>query len=423
MGILQGTGRMHLPRWAVWCLDFGTAGKNKRAKRQQRALNSFALFNGLYTLAFAIGYVIYNPDLWPVAIVVAGMCLITVSTPIVYQYSPPAAAVAATILGCANLLAQTYLLGTGAGIHFYFFVFPVSVLVVLGPGRIGLLCFATALCIVGILFSIYHFDQPALAAAQDVTLQSFLLVLAVIWTSVLVINVAFVSYSEAEQAEDALELEHARSEALLKNLLPEEVALRLKQKPDAIIADSLPNVAILFADIVDFTPRAASVAPERIVAFLNDVFSAFDELADRYGLEKIKTIGDAYMVAAGLRVQDARPVHRAASMALDMQRTARGMSRNIPDGVGLRIGLNSGPAIAGVIGRQKPFYDVWGETVNTASRMESHSEEGRILVTETVHRALKDSFNFERRGVIEVKGVGPQETWWLTGEKLSRGQE
>ena len=174
-------------------------------------------------------------------------------------------------------------------------------------------------------------------------------------------------YKEVESQRAELEREHSRSEALLYNLLPKDIAARLKLEPNRTIADSLPQVAILFADIVDFTPRAAILPPEKVVGFLNRIFSAFDELAEKHGLEKIKTIGDAYMVAAGIPSPVGDPIHRVAEMALEMQQTVEEMSSEFPEGLKVRIGLHAGPAVAGVIGNRKLFYDVWGETVNTAS--------------------------------------------------------
>ena len=252
---------------------------------------------------------------------------------------------------------------------------------------------------------------------KDPILQNVLLVFSVFWTATLVMAVAYVSYSDAERAENALEAEHARSEALLYNLLPSDIAARLKAEPHKTIADSLPQVAILFADIVNFTPRSTEMKAEEIVAFLHTVFSAFDGLADKHKLEKIKTIGDAYMVAAGMPAPCTDPVQRVAGMALDMLRTAERLSKEIPSGLEVRIGLHAGPAVAGVIGNRKPFYAVWGETVNTASRMESQGEAGRIQVSGSVRSELGEDFTFEPRGLVDIKGIGPVETWWLTGRK------
>lgn len=225
-------------------------------------------------------------------------------------------------------------------------------------------------------------------------------------------------YNKVESQRAELAIEHARSEALLYNLLPKEIAARLKDEPGQTIADSLPQVAILFADIVNFTPKTAKLTPEELVGFLNEVFSAFDELAEKHGLEKIKTIGDAYMVAAGMPNPCDNPVHRVAEMALDMQRSVEAMALGFPEGLQVRIGLHTGPAVAGVIGNRKMFYDVWGETVNTASRMESHGVPDRIQVTRAAKEELDDAYAFEPRGPVKVKGLGEVETWFLAGSKV-----
>jgi len=170
---------------------------------------------------------------------------------------------------------------------------------------------------------------------------------------------------------------------------------------------------------VDFTPRAATLPPEDVVELLIKIFRAFDELTERQGLEKIKTIGDAYMVAAGMPSAVRDPVHRVAEMALDMQRTVEEISLEFSESLQVRIGLHTGPVVAGVIGHQKLFYDVWGETVNTASRMESFGEPGRIQVTKTAKEELGRDYNFAPRGKVNVKGVGIVETWWLTGNRMT----
>ena len=226
-------------------------------------------------------------------------------------------------------------------------------------------------------------------------------------------------YKEIEVQREELAAEHEKSEALLYNLLPKQIAARLKIEPDQTIADSLPLVAILFADVVDFTPRASSLTPEEVVGFLNRIFSRFDVLAEHHKLEKIKTIGDAYMVAAGMPVPVEKPMHKIAAMALDMLRATEEMSSEFPGGLQVRIGLHSGPAVAGVIGNNKLFYDVWGETVNTASRMESFGEPGRIQVTNSAYEELRQTYSFEERGVVDVKGLGAINTWWLLAKRTS----
>lgn len=198
-------------------------------------------------------------------------------------------------------------------------------------------------------------------------------------------------------------------------MLPEAIAERLKQRQEGIIADGFSEVTVLFADIVDFTAHAERSPPEATVALLNDLFSRFDALTEARGLEKIKTIGDAYMVAGGL--PDRRPDHAAAvaELALGMLELAAGC--RLPDGrpVRLRIGVATGPVLAGVIGRRRFSYDLWGDTVNTASRMETTGVPGCIQVTERTRQLLGERFLFQQRGRIQVKGKGTMRTYFLSG--------
>ncbi len=207
--------------------------------------------------------------------------------------------------------------------------------------------------------------------------------------------------------------EHARSEWLLLNVLPPTVAARLKRR-DQVIADRFEEATVLFADIVDFTPLSAALPPEEVVELLDDVFSAFDRLAGEHRLEKIKTIGDAYMVAGGIPVTRRDHCEAVADMALAMLRECDGR-RAGANGLRLRIGVDTGPVVAGVIGRRKFIYDLWGDTVNTASRMESHGVPGSIQVTERVHQRLCNRYRFESREPIDVKGKGIMPAWILLG--------
>ncbi len=229
-----------------------------------------------------------------------------------------------------------------------------------------------------------------------------------------VLFAAVLLLGEAVRTRRALDLEREKSERLLLNVLPAPIAARLKQT-DGVIADAFGEVTVLFADLVDFTRRSERVAPEQVVQTLNDLFSVFDRHAQQRGLEKIKTIGDAYMVAGGL--PDPRPdhAHAVAEMALAM----RDEVAKHPDPGGqplaVRIGIDTGPVVAGVIGTSKFSYDLWGDTVNTASRMESYGVPGCIQVTARTYQRLKDGYRFERRGPIPVKGKGEIITYLLLG--------
>lgn len=238
-----------------------------------------------------------------------------------------------------------------------------------------------------------------------------------------IVGVSFIAFvtlhyfvGEKDRALALLGIEQEKSERLLLNVLPREVASVLKDE-DQIIAQHFPAVSVLFADIVGFTPMAERLSPQEVVALLNDVFSYFDSLATKYRCEKIRTIGDNYMVASGVPSPRSDHAHALARMALEMNGYVfREMSTQKP--LRLRLGINSGPLVAGVIGTAKFQYDVWGDTVNIASRMESHGIPGRIQITGATRDLIEDDFVCELRGPIEIKGKGSMETWFLEGARL-----
>ncbi|MBP0001821.1 MAG: PAS domain-containing protein [Cyanobacteria bacterium SID2] len=213
-------------------------------------------------------------------------------------------------------------------------------------------------------------------------------------------------------AEEALEIERKKSEKLLLNILPKVIVEQLKQS-SGTVAEQFENATILFADIVGFTSLASRLTPLELVNLLNQIFSKFDRLAQKYELEKIKTIGDAYMIAGGLPVPNGDRAEAIANMALEMQQAICTLQTDWGEPFQIRIGINSGPVVAGVIGIQKFSYDLWGDTVNVASRMESSGEPGKIQVTAMTYELLKEKYIFEERGVIAIKGKGNMKTYWL----------
>jgi adenylate cyclase len=248
---------------------------------------------------------------------------------------------------------------------------------------------------------------------------STMLALNIVVGGAIVFTLLAVFASERRDALAALQVEQAKAENLLLNILPRSIADRLKAQTQPI-ADQFESASILFADVVDFTPWSERLPPAEVVGYLDHLFSHFDGLAERYGLEKIKTIGDCYMVAAG--VPTPRPDHARALafMALDMLDAMRTADQVAHLGLELRVGINSGPVVAGVIGRKRFLYDLWGDAVNTASRMESHGTPGRIQITRATYELLADEFEFEPRGTIAVKGKGEIETWHLLGPRGDR---
>jgi adenylate cyclase len=214
----------------------------------------------------------------------------------------------------------------------------------------------------------------------------------------------------------ALGDERERSERLLLNVLPAPIAERLKRE-SGVIAERCPEVSVLFADLAGFTPVAERLPPEEVVSLLDGIFSEFDELVAEHGLEKIKTIGDGYMVAGGIPVPVPDHTLRIADLALAMQEAMA--SRTSSVALALRVGIDTGPVVAGVIGRSRFGYDLWGDTVNTASRMESHAPPGGIQVTERAASLLADRYELERRDEVEIKGKAPMTTYLLIGRRAA----
>jgi class 3 adenylate cyclase len=222
--------------------------------------------------------------------------------------------------------------------------------------------------------------------------------------------------TERKQAEAALRLEKEKSESLLLNILPKTIAEQLKKQPGCI-ADRFDQATILFADITDFTGLSSQLSPTELVKLLNEIFSSFDQLVDRYNLEKIKTIGDAYMIVGGIPKPRKDHAMAVADIALEMQQTIHRFRHHDNQQINIRIGINTGPVVAGVIGLKKFTYDLWGDAVNIASRMESQGIAGEIQVSQSTYLLLKDQYHLEERGIIAIKGKGEMMTYWLTGKK------
>ena len=227
-------------------------------------------------------------------------------------------------------------------------------------------------------------------------------------------------HSETKKLYKQVVAEQKVSERLLHNVLPQAIAERLTGRPEVmddnfsdIVADTYPDVTVLFADIVGFTKFSESLSAAVLITVLNDIFIRFDTIADHWGLEKIKTIGDSYMAAAGLPIPAPNHAERAANMALDMLEVMNHFNEQSDYQLNIRIGMSTGAAVAGVIGKRKFFYDLWGDVVNAASRMESHGVAGKIQITDSTRQQLGGLFLLEKRGTIEVKGKGEMTTWFI----------
>ena len=316
----------------------------------------------------------------------------------------------------------TYLVGMNAGVQITLPVFVLAPYLVYPRRHIraALVMTVLATLVTGLSFALMP-SEPAIGPAHDPKVASLGVGTAAVSLCVVLGVLTLVSRRATEAAELRAAQEHERAEALLHNMLPSTIAEQLKHSSQTI-AERAADVTVLFADIVGFTPLSQSVAPEELLEILDEIFSTFDRLTDAHGLEKIKTIGDAYMVAGG--VPEPRPDHAeaVAHLALEMLEVVRGLRLPDSSSLQLRVGFHCGPVVAGVIGQRKFAYDLWGDTVNTASRLESHGSPGHIHVTRSTRDRLAERFEFERRGVIAVKGKGELETWYLTKTKAPLGQ-
>ena len=315
----------------------------------------------------------------------------------------------------ASLLYQTILYGRASGFQYFLLVHAVGPFLLIPAvykrwifGQLGLYL------VTYLAATLWVPDHPLLAMPTSAAQAMYTFNI----TGVFIAVAAFAYYERrvVTAAEQKAEREWQRAETLLLNVLPAEIAARLKRDPRSI-ADGFAEVTVLFADIAGFTRLAHHMPPAQVVALLNEVFSKFDTLAELHGLEKIKTIGDAYMVAAGLPRPQTDHAQAIANMALDMLRVIEQFQPPGGQRLGMRIGVHSGPVVAGVIGKKKFTYDLWGDTVNVASRMESHGEVGAIQISQATYERLGDGYVLEARGSVEVKGKGAMATWWLRGRK------
>ena len=315
------------------------------------------------------------------------------------------------IAGQAQMAWAVWVFGVGTGILLYYVLVIFLPYVVL-PTRYRLAAhgFAVLGVVTMVTFTALGDSFPPLELMLELH-QQVLVNTIVVAGGLLIMAAAFRSL--VDETEAALEREQARADTLLLNVLPESIAERLKDEPDRAIADRFGEVTVLFADIVGFTPLSARLSAERTVELLNEIFTAFDAICDRAGVEKVRTIGDGYMAVAGapnLRADHAQVMTR---VAIEMREY---MARRTGDeALQVRIGVNTGEAVAGIVGTARFHYDLWGDAVNVAARMESTGEPGHIQVARATWERIRDAFPCESRGTIAVKGKGEMETWFVGG--------
>jgi adenylate cyclase len=405
---------IRLPGWLERVASVGIVTQDPQIARRQRITNVAAFATVGNTISHLIINSYHNFDgLLIIHVYNAAMMLGALLTPLLHRFGQNTAAmVLLTLIICGNTFV-VWMLGTASGLEIYF-TLAGAILLFFGVENWKLFLVFFLAAAAALLITLNFAPADGLILPGDRDLRTTLFSQAMVNTIVINALMVFYALTALHRAEAELENQYARSEALLSAVMPAPVAERLKSGTESRIADRIGNLSILFADLVGFTAAAHALPPEQVVDYLDDLVRAFDTLSERHGVEKIKTIGDCYMAIAG-RGGDARAGACALGrFALAMMETAE-LTRLHGQCLALRIGIHCGAATAGVIGDTRFTFDVWGDAVNTASRMESHSLPRRIQVSETFRDLTQDVFRFEERGATDIKGIGTTRTFFLVG--------
>jgi adenylate cyclase len=406
----KGGWKVAVWRRAVALVERGTERYPAKTRRRLRNLNVAAYTIAVSCLLFAFTYALEDAELYRSAVAVnLAMMAAMLVVPVMNRFHDVGGPMFMAFALLGGLFLIVAMVGRESGIQINFVA--ASVLAFLGL-ELRRLHYIAGIIAVGIALHIAAWLFFRQGVVDGEVSEAFLLrlyITTVVTISIIVAVVVYYAFWTAEQAE-------AETEMLLHRILPVPVADRLKAQPDELISDSFPEAAVLFSDLVGFVPIARSLGAARTVEMLNRLVHRFDRLAAHHGVEKIKTIGDAYMAATIREEAGEGKAAPLARMALAMQAAADATGEEFGTTLRLRIGIAFGPVMAGVIGAQRFTYDIWGDAVNLAARLESAGEPGRVHVSAAFRDALADAFDFEQRGGIEIKGVGSVETWFLVAE-------
>jgi adenylate cyclase len=386
---------------------FGTRGYPPAVQRRLKILNVVAYLIAFFTFAYATQHLFVDARTWaPIIIINASLAFVALLVPFLHRFNDVAGGLTIAIAEFVALFTLTAHLGRDSGIHVQYIAYAAAPFVVLGLTRLKLVL---VLVITGFVLHVTAWflfpGETALLHVAKSELNSVYMTAAVT-TFGLIAATVYYAFHLAERAE-------AATDALLRNILPEPIVERLKAAPGATIADTFEEASVLFADLKGFVALAKSLGPARTVEFLNRLMTEFDALAVRHGVEKIKTIGDAYMVASGVPQPTPDHAERLARMARDMLAAIERAATETGRPLAMRIGIASGPVMAGVIGAKRLTYDVWGDTVNLAARLENTGEPGRLHVSARTKALLEADYTLESRGQIDIRGLGSEQTWYL----------
>jgi len=389
----------------------GTAGYPPETRTRLKILNLIAgliaVTTGIYAIQqWSVDYATHRP----IILINVALFVVAALVPLLHRLGPIAAALTLVVCEYAAMVALSAYLGRNTGLHMQLFVPAAASFVVLGLERLRLILLITIAGLVLHLFVWFSFPPETALLKVDPRFVDSIYVQAAITTCGLIAASVWYAFRLVEQA-------RGETDALLRSILPPTIVDRLKSRPTEPIADSYDDVSVLFADISGFVALSRQLGAPRVVALLNRLVSEFDQLSKIHHVEKIKTIGDAYMAACGVPQRSDDHLQRLARMALDMLEVVERLRTETRVAVHIRIGMAAGPVLAAVIGRHKFTYDVWGDAVNLAARLESHSTPGRILVCPTCRSRLDGEFRFESFGTIDIRGLGACEIWFIAGPK------
>ncbi len=388
----------------------GTAGYPPDTQRRLKIVNVIAALIGFTTFIYAVHLGLTGDEaMRPVVYINLGLVFLVALVPLAHRFNDIAGSLLLVVAEFAALIGFAAYFGRTGGNTLQYVVAAAAPFVIFERRRLWLVITIVITALLLHLYTWFKFPRSAALLQVSDDILGSLYVQGAITTFGLIAASVYYAFTLAERAK-------AETDSVLRNVLPDSVVERLKARPGESIADGFANASVMFADISGFVGLARRLGPERTVAVLNKLVSAFDDLAQRHGVEKIKTIGDAYMVASGVPLVRQDHASALANMALDMIGTAATVSKDAGVALNIRIGMASGPMMAGVIGTRKFSYDVWGDPVNLASRLEGASTPGRILVCPACFDALKSRFSLEASGPLDIKGVGQQDAWFLTGK-------
>ena len=406
-----------LYQWALAVINFGAEQRDDETARRVRTLNLVSAISGIVLLTYIIFFILYNdPSLSPLIrwnLLYDPLYLVPIL--LNRKFSLAISATFAVCVAISTIVTATIYLGTETGLQYFLFVTASAVTLFMRRGQNWPVMLFILLCSSLLYMCETQFTEGLISPFPQYMMESMRYgngLIAMLMVTLIILYYKGMVYKAEASAVTA----HEQTRSILHTVLPGSIADKLEAKDDRIIADRFDSITVLFADIVDFTSRSRSLTAEEVVGRLDSVFSTLDEISSRYNLEKIKTIGDCYMVIGGAPNSDTHHADNILQMAVEIQAASKELSKSVWPGFQMRVGIHSGSAVAGVIGLKKYSYDVWGDTVNVASRLESVCPPGEIYLSEETQSILQNDYPMEGPFELDLKGLGFTKVWKITGE-------